>query len=98
MTTRRLSPRSRTGGAALASGLLSVLALPVAVLVTRWTDRFGLPAAGVAVPIAVVCGTWAAVTRPGAARSRLLGRLGLCMGAAGAIALVTLLVLRLLED
>lgn len=94
---RRISPRSTSGHPALAAGVVSVLALPVAVLAIVLSGAFDLPAAGVAVPIALVFGAWAAAARQGGVASRLLGKLGLCLGGAGATAFATLLMLRLLE-
>ena len=59
-------------------GLLAVLAVPLAVAATRWSDRYDLLRAGIAIPVAFVLGIAAVVlARRGRARhERTLGRAG----------------------
>ena len=59
-------------------GLLSVLALPAAVVATRWSDRYDLLHAAFAIPVTLALGIGAlALARAARARhERTLGRAG----------------------
>jgi hypothetical protein len=59
-------------------GVLSVVALPLAVAATRWSERYELLHAGIAIPVALVLGIGAVVLarRARARHERTLGRAG----------------------
>jgi hypothetical protein len=92
-----------TAWAALLTGLASVLVLPVAVYLTRFSDTYDLVHAGFAIPVAVGLALAAlALARKARLRTsvslsaqtpgivtagRVLGIVGLCMAAAALVAL-----------
>ena len=87
----------------LVAGLASVAALPLAIYVTRFSERYDLLQAGFAIPVAAAFGLVSlalarrarlrsALTlegrRPGPANiGRVLGAVGLCLAAAAVVAL-----------
>ena len=98
--------RSGNGAAraSLLTGLASIVTLPLAIYLTRFSDRFDLLHASFAIPVAAALGlTSLALARRarirgamalgeggsmGAARvGRVLGIIGLCLAAAGVVAL-----------
>ena len=95
--------RSGTAWASLLTGLASVVMLPLAVYLTRFSDTYDLLHAGFAIPIAAGLAIAALVLSqrarlrasltlsartPGAASAgRVLGIVGLCMAAAALVAL-----------
>jgi hypothetical protein len=76
-------PRNRAAGFSLALGLLAVLAIPVAILVTDWRNDLRLLHAGVAVPVAGILGI-VAIGLARRARTRLERTLGRAGGAGSA--------------
>ena len=65
-------------GWSVVAGVLSVIALPVAVAATRWSDRYELLHAGIVIPVAAALGV-VALALAGTARARnerTLGRAG----------------------
>ena len=68
------APGSGSARGSLASGLASVLALPVAIYATRFFDAYELLDAGWAIPVAVVLGIVAIAL---ARRSRIQGAVSL---------------------
>ncbi len=95
--------RSGTAWASLLTGLASVVTLPIAVYLTRFSDTFDLLHTGFAVPIVVALAIAALVlSRRASLRAsltlsarapaiatagRVLGIVGLCMAAAALVAL-----------
>jgi hypothetical protein len=95
--------RSGTAWASLLVGIASVATLPVAVYLTRFSDTYDLIHAGFAIPLAGGLGLAAlglsrrarlraslrlSARPPGVATAgRVLGIVGLCMAAAGLVAL-----------
>ena len=78
MAVRTSSSRSTTSGAgaawgALLAGLASVLALPIAIYLTRYSDSYELVHAGVAIPVAGALGLVARSLGRRALRSDVLG-------------------------
>lgn len=87
----------------LFAGLASIATLPVAIYVTRFSDSYDLLHAGFAIPIAAALGLASLAfarrarlrsalalegRKPGLARvGQVLGFIGLCMAAAGLVAL-----------
>ena len=65
-------------GWSVVAGLLSVVTLPAAVAATRWSNRYELLHAGIAIPVAAALGVTAlALARAARARNeRTLGRAG----------------------
>ena len=68
-------PRPGSARVSVLLGVLSVALLPAAVVVTRWSERYELLHAAVAIPLAALLGA-AAVTLARRARSRLAPTLG----------------------
>jgi len=68
-------PRPASARVSVLLGVLSVALLPAAVVVTRWSERYELLHAAVAIPLAALLGA-AAVTLARRARSRLAPTLG----------------------
>jgi hypothetical protein len=65
-------------GWSVVAGVLSVIALPIAVAATRWSDRYELLHAAIVIPVAVALGVVAlTLARTARARNeRTLGRAG----------------------
>jgi hypothetical protein len=68
-------PRPGSARASVFFGLLSVLLLPAAIAATRWSSRYELLHAAVAIPVALLFGA-VAVSLARRARSRLAPTLG----------------------
>jgi hypothetical protein len=68
-------PRPGSARASVLFGLLSVLLLPAAIAATRWSARYELLHAAVAIPVAALLGALA-VSLARRARSRLAPTLG----------------------
>ena len=68
-------PRPGSARASVLVGLLSVAKMPVAIAATRWSDRYELLQAGLAIPIGAALGLLA-VALARRARSRLAPTLG----------------------
>jgi hypothetical protein len=82
-SNNRSRPRNRAAGFSLVLGVLAVLAIPVAILVTDLRNDLRLLHAGVAVPVAAVLGI-VAIRLARRARRRLERTLGRAGGAASA--------------
>jgi hypothetical protein len=72
-------PRPGSARASVVVGLLSVVVLPAAIVATRWSDRYELLHAALAIPVAAVLGALA-VSLARRARSRLAPTLGHASG------------------
>ena len=68
-------PRPGSARASVFVGLLAVATMPVAVLVTRWSEEYELIQAGFAIPLAAALGLLA-IALARRARSRLAPTLG----------------------
>ena len=98
-----MAGRSGTAWASLVTGLASVVVLPVAVYLTRFSDTYDLLHAGFAIPVAAglaIVALWLARrarrqasltlsvrTPPVATAGYVLGVVGMCMAAAALVAL-----------
>ena len=91
-----MAGNSGTAWASLLTGIASVVVLPVAVYLTRFSDTYDLVHAGFAIPVAVglalAAGRRASLSlsarTPGIViAGRVLGVVGLCMAAAALVAL-----------
>ena len=71
-------PRPGSARASVVVGLLSIVTMPLAVAATRWSDRYDLLHAGLAIPLAAALAVGAlALARAARARhERTLGRAG----------------------
>lgn len=98
------APGTGAAWGSLVAGVASVLTMPLAIYLTRYSVAYTLLDAGFAIPLAVVLGAIALVlsrrarlqravslsaARGGRAATagRILGIVGLCMGAAGLVSL-----------
>ena len=68
-------PRPGSARASVLVGLLSVATMPVAILVTRWSEQYELMQAGFAIPVGAALGLLA-IALARRARSRLAPTLG----------------------